>query len=1388
MRTWFDARDLNLKNGSLTVAGFGQTFYVNSLNMVDSELTINKGGSWGGTGMTIQSSSSIVNSHITTNAGSTAGISIGAIGGTIRVTNSTLEFNNSGTGGLNVNTGAVVLTDSVLKGNGKNSGALFGVQTNGSIEINGNSRVETPASKNGDTGASTKDGNYVVLGGSHLVKYEPSYNSSSGSTVPTNGEANGNEKLMLFTLADASQNELAPLNKSGNAYAYPVANASEDAQKHVWIPGENVTFKLNADDAAETVSATFADGSKSDKNALAMRGYALPDAIPAEGTSDVPSDPVAPGYKFLGWYYKDGAGTERAFDLSMRIAGPIAVYAKWKSDSASYGVVYHNNLSDDAAYTATGSKADRSSQIASLDTVIAANPAFSVKGKTFTGWNTSADGTGESYEVGSTVIVPADKFSLDLYAQWEDQMVTVRFSANGGIFDNDSVFKKNPDAFEISTDVSGGEIATVKKQAKVSDNMTLNSLLKSLNASLDANAPGISNPVGDDGVDAYKGIASRNFFVLDPDVKEQSIFGYVYDHENAYWFTDAEGKNQASIHGGTKVDADLTYYLKWKNDPAVKTVEARGTLDADMWGDSKEVTNQIKFVKSGEKFSLTGAIVTTDIKNQMSAIEDQFSEKPENFSNIVLSDIRSTFTASITLPEDVKVPADAQVKVDGLGKLFTVDSTKVKGQTVTVVFKLADGIDTYQKLKDAVNSTGLAATHGASDINDSDLITATVSGLSLVDGVESGKELTAIGDVDGTFHSIAQDGETVKRFEFSWGSQQLPAGKDPKGDKIQQTLVTVVPLESELPADLEVDGDTEHAAVHEVFTGDKVKLTGVVDVSNVKEQMSAIEKQFNTTPDKFETIKLSELESSFKATLTLPDGMEYADDLKKEDVKVGGFADTFTVTDLLIEGQKITVTMTLKDGIDNYKQLKDAVDAVDKEMTLTVPKIEIDPGVNPGTKLTVPGTVTGTFFSKATSASGTTKAFSFTWNGVQTAEGRDAIVTDENDPTIQATLMPVSTTEAELEGDMLVDTDTEHDAVIKREKGSSFDLTGAVNVASIKEQMDDIEKLYPNTAHKDIRLDIRGFDFTASFTVPDGIELPEGLDVSQVKSEDFGKGFKVSHVKVEGKTVTVSFELADAGTILTYDQLEAVVDGAGDNGENNPTWMKLTIPGLKLSSDAEAGKQFTIKGEVAGTFKSYAQAPSGKNKAFSFKWNGTQWAPGKDAVAIADEPIQLTIEATEPWISLNETPKVTAKDFTITAGDVFEIMNDMKVSASDEEDGDLTDKVEIVYPDGFDTAKSGVYLIVFKVTDSNGATSITSATLTVLQKAAPAPAPDKPDSVKTNDKPDSTVEPETSRVTEEESKAETPKTGDADFALPLGALMIVSLIVLGLVVRREGRE
>nr|WP_314638405.1 InlB B-repeat-containing protein [uncultured Olsenella sp.] len=1226
-RTWFDARDLNLKNASLTVAGFGQTYYMNQLNMSDSELTINKGSSWRyPTGMAIQSSCNIVNSHITSNTGSTAGISIGGNASTtVTVTNSTIELNNGGVGGLNVNTGKVVFNNSTLKGNGKNSGALFGAQGNGYIEFDGSSLVESPAAKNADTGAGQTGTNYVVLGGSHLVKYAPDYNSGSGSTVPTNGADNGNERLMLFTLADASTSALSPLNSNGTSYSYPVANASSDGQKHVWVPAESVTFRLNAPDAAQAVGARFSDGTVADKAAVAMRGYALADATPAAGSAQVPGDPTALGYHFEGWFYRDADGVERAYDSSVTVNAPLVVYAKWSSDSASYGIVYHSNLADDATYTVSANRPDRSATVASIDAAIAANGAFSQPGKIFKGWNTSADGRGEEHASGDVLTLPTDKSSVDLYAQWEDQLATVRFSANGGTFSDDSVFKTKTDVFSISTEANGGEVATVKRQAKVSDNQKLGDLLKSLDGSVDASTAGIATPSKDTA--GFEGMASRAGFLLEHETKDLTFLGYVYGHEYSYWYDDPQGSDVAALDSGTTVKGDVTYYLKWKDDPSVPTIQASGALDADMWGDSKDVSNEIKFVEAGKEFSLTGAIDTTAIKDQMRSIEKSFGEGPEHFSDIALSGAASTFTAKITLPDEVRVPADPQVQVAGMGDLFRLDSVTASGQEVTVTFRLNDGFTNYQLLKDAVEGTGLAAGH-ATGIDDSNFITATISGLTLADGVQNGVEFAATGDVSGNFFAVAKKGSETKRFVFDWTSQQLEAGRDPRGDDVRQTMVSVVPSTIGLPADLEADGDTEHEAVHEVLQGEEVNLTGVVGVTSVKSQMEAIEGQFGTTPDRFESIALSDLSSGFVATLTLPEGVSPKVGLGKRDVTVEGFSDTFAVSDVTTEGNKVTVTMDLKSGIANYQQLKDAVSAVSDTMRLTVPT-RVSDDVAAGTRLSVTGTVTGTFHSKATSEGGKTKVFAFTWNGEQTDEGRDAILS-ASDPTIQLTLATTSPIEGGLEGDMLVAGDTEHDAVIRAEKGSSFDLTGAIDVAPVKAQMAAIEARYPGVSHEDIKLDVRDFGFSASFTVPDDIELPASLDPSQVTTEAFGPGFKVGDVRVDGKTVTVSFVLSDPDQITTYDKLEAVVDAAGDAGENSPSWMRLVIPGFKVSTNAETGKTLTIVGTVGGHFAARATTDEGTSKVFSFVWNGTQWAPGKDAVATDDDTIQLSLEVTEP--------------------------------------------------------------------------------------------------------------------------------------------------------------
>lgn len=532
-RTWNDARNLTLKNTDLKVKGFGQTFYVNQLNMTDSTLTINP-SYWGQTGMTIQGPSNIVNSTINANAGSTSGISVGVAGGTVNVTNSTLNFTNGGTGGLNVNTGNVIINNSTIKGDGRNSGALFGAQTNGSIQFTGNSLVETPATKNSDNGAGQTRQNYNVVGGSYLLKYAPNYNSGFGSTIPTNGAANGNEALSLFTLADVSTNSLSLINANGATYTYPVANASSDGQKHVWAPAATVTFDLNTP-GVTGINPTFADGTTANKTALAMRGNSLATASSvAEGSTTLPADPYASGQEFDGWYYTDASGTEHQFTADTQVNSDMTVYPHWKANTSWLYVRYHNG-NGVSVIDRVATNANRTVTVRSNTEVNNLNNNFNIAGKTFKRWTTQANGAGDEVTANSNLAIPAGTDTIDLYADWEEQRLTVSFSANGGTFSANSVFKQNPNVFDITTDANGGEVATIKTHPTVAEQTNINALLRSLSGNtLSATTAGIASPTDSNTNTAYTNIATLENHILDSEDKPKTFFGFVVGHDYHY--------------------------------------------------------------------------------------------------------------------------------------------------------------------------------------------------------------------------------------------------------------------------------------------------------------------------------------------------------------------------------------------------------------------------------------------------------------------------------------------------------------------------------------------------------------------------------------------------------------------------------------------------------------------------------------------------------------------------------------------------------------------------------------------------------------------------------------------------------------------------------------
>lgn len=129
----------------------------------------------------------------------------------------------------------------------------------------------------------------------------------------------------------------------------------------------------------------------------------------------------------------------------------------------------------------------------------------------------------------------------------------------------------------------------------------------------------------------------------------------------------------------------------------------------------------------------------------------------------------------------------------------------------------------------------------------------------------------------------------------------------------------------------------------------------------------------------------------------------------------------------------------------------------------------------------------------------------------------------------------------------------------------------------------------------------------------------------------------------------------------------------------------------------------------------------------------------------------ITVTVNPKIEPLNEAPTIDVTDKEITVGDKFDPKDG--VTAKDKEDGNLTDKIEIL-KNTVDPSKPGVYEVTYKVTDSKGASCTKTIKVTVKEKA---PAPSK-DNNKTT-----TV---------------APKTGDSTNVSAVIALLTVSGIAL----------
>ena len=81
--------------------------------------------------------------------------------------------------------------------------------------------------------------------------------------------------------------------------------------------------------------------------------------------------------------------------------------------------------------------------------------------------------------------------------------------------------------------------------------------------------------------------------------------------------------------------------------------------------------------------------------------------------------------------------------------------------------------------------------------------------------------------------------------------------------------------------------------------------------------------------------------------------------------------------------------------------------------------------------------------------------------------------------------------------------------------------------------------------------------------------------------------------------------------------------------------------------------------------------------------------------------------------NLNEVPAISAEDKVLIVGDSFDVM--AGVTASDKEDGDITKDIEVIKNE-VKTDTAGVYEVIYKVTDKDGASATKTIYVTVNPK------------------------------------------------------------------------
>lgn len=682
-----------------------------------------------------------------------------------------------------------------------------------------------------------------------------------------------------------------------------------------------------------------------------------------------------------------------------------------------------------------------------------------------------------------------------------------------------------------------------------------------------------------------------------------------------------------------------------KEMDAAQTVD----LDADLMINEDTGNNTITKQKS-DKMEFVGVLDTKSIKDQMAAIEN--SHAGAQAANIMIENLISSFMAKLTLPRELSFSANEAI-LEGANGIFEIESVTLEDneKTAAVKFNLvgADSIDTFEKLKNAINSVD-------------DQLKVVYKSVKFNEAAEGGTSYEAIGTVKGNLTARATHtlSGNVINFDLTWNGKQSDTGKSFSNPtaialsvKYPESTEQTVRENGNLDGDILINDDTQMDKIVTFDEKDIFKVTGTLDVTPIKEQMKAVEDRYQAD-QVAENIDITDMYCEFKTSIELPAGLKFVDGVENL-VELRGANDKFKISQLEVENNKLTVTMVVKEEVQTFREIKDAVDGVDGTLLIDVNGVTFSEDAVANVNYTMKGEVGGVFRAKAThKLTGNVVNFRYKWEGVQVDGGEDFAYpgTDEILGTVKYSPIVVIPFEANevLPGDLSIGDDTQNTHVYETTKDTKLNLTGSLDVRLVKNQLKEVEDRFnkSNIDPKSIKVSEYSSIFVATLTLPEELDFS---DTSTAKLMYDNIKFKIISTEFNGKEVTVKMTVnAD---VKDYNDLKDAVESMDDV-------LKVTVNDVMFNEQAVENTNYTLRGTMTGNLKALATSPAGNKIRFNLSWNAEQMEGGEDFTSPESKNIAFTLKyvdkKVQPNVNVEKTKPETKKNNSPNTGDNSQVV------------------------------------------------------------------------------------------------------------------------------------